>query len=125
MDAHSARNEASENAALCRADTIVGWTLLAGLVLSIGTMTLGLALTLIRGGNAAKHVLPLDQLLTSLAQGKDWAVLDLGIVLLFGTPLLGILVALAQFMRQRDTIFVAISSILLVLLCAGFAVALR
>ena len=66
-----------------RRDSIVGWTLLGGLVLSIGVMGLGLVLEAVDGSQGGDHVLPLDQILPSLAQGKPPAVVDLGIVLLF------------------------------------------
>ena len=125
MGAHGAVPETLETASDRRADMAVGWTLLGGLLLSIGVMALGLLLVAIRGGPSAKHVLPLDQILTSLGKGTVSAVLDLGIVLLFATPFVGVLVALAQFVRQRDTPFVLVTGVLLVLLVAGFAVALR
>jgi uncharacterized membrane protein len=103
----------------------VGGTLLGGLLLSIGVMVLGLILVLLAGSHAASHVLPLDQVLSSVLQGKPSAVLDLGILLLFATPLAGVIVALAEFARQRDTPFVLISLGLLLMLTAGFAVALQ
>ncbi|MBV9282378.1 MAG: DUF1634 domain-containing protein [Chloroflexi bacterium] len=101
----------------------VGITLLAGLLLSIAVMVLGLLLSAARGGSS--HVLPLDQLLPHLARGDSAAVLDAGIILLFAAPLAGVVVALVGFARQRDTTFIVLSAALLVVLAAGFAVALR
>ncbi len=107
------------------ADAHVGWTLLGGLALSIAIMALGLILVAFDGATGTGHVLPLDQLLPQLDRGKPSAVLDLGILLLFATPLVGVMVALAEFVRRRDVPFVLITGLLLVALAGGFVVALR
>ena len=88
-------------------------------------MALGLILVVLAGSTSASHVLPLDRVLPSLANSKPSAVLDLGILLLFATPLVGVIVALLEFVRQRDRPFVLISLGLLIMLTAGFAVALH
>jgi uncharacterized membrane protein len=102
----------------------VGWILLGGLLLSIAVMALGLGLTAIRGGDTS-HVLPLANVLPELAKGHTAAILDLGILLLFATPLAGVLAALVGFWREGDETFTVITLILLILLGAGFAVALH
>lgn len=107
------------------ADTQVGYTLLFGLWASIAVMLLGLILAAAKGGSASTRVLPLDQVLPQLVKGDPAAVLDLGILLLFATPLIGVLVALVQFVRHRDQPFVLITALLVVILAIGFAVALR
>jgi uncharacterized membrane protein len=108
-----------------RTDVVVGWTLLAGLVLSVATMALGLILGAIQRDTGARSVLPLDRVFSNLGEGKASAVLDLGILLLFATPVAGVLMALGQFLRQRDLPFVLVATLLLLMLVAGFAVALR
>jgi len=108
-----------------RAYRAVARTMLVGLLASIAIMVIGLILATLHGKNAVAHVLPLDQVIPSLFHGKPEAVLDLGILLLFATPLVGVLVAWIEFIRQEDRAFTVLTAVLLVLLGIGFAVALR
>ncbi len=102
----------------------VGLTLLAGLLLSIAVMAIGLLATAISGGNTS-NVLTLDRVIPDLLAGHAPAVLDLGILLLFATPLVAVLVAFIEFVRQHDGFFVGVTALLLVVLVISFAVALH
>jgi len=106
-------------------DARIARTLFVGLVVSIAIMVLGLVLAALRGHNAVQHVLPLADVPLHLAHGDPASVLDLGILLLFATPLAGVVIAAAQFARERDRQFLAISLVLLCVLCVGFIVGLR
>ena len=108
-----------------RSDSQVGWTLLGGLVLSVGVMAFGLILQAVRRDTASVHVLPIDQILPNLEKVRPSAVLDLGILLLFATPIAGVVVALAEFIRRREVPFIFITALLLIVLAGGFALALR
>jgi uncharacterized membrane protein len=103
----------------------VGYTLLYGLLISIAVMIIGLIVGAVTGKTAAAHVLSLDRVLPQLAKGSASAVLDLGILLLFATPLAGVLVALAEFVRIKDRAFAGITLAVGILLCVGFVVALH
>lgn len=102
----------------------VGFTLLGGLLLSIAVMIVGLILSAIRGGNT-KRVLPLDQVLPRLAAGHAPAVLDMGILILFATPLAGVVVALFWLLRARDYLFASTTGLLLIMVAVAVAVALH
>lgn len=108
-----------------KSDARIGWTLLGGLVLSVVIMAGGLVLVAIHGSRSSGHAVPLSTEAARLARGNPEAILDLGILLLFATPVAGVLVAGAEFVRQRDLAFVAIVAALLVILAAGFVIALR
>jgi uncharacterized membrane protein len=103
----------------------VGYTLLSGLWISIVVMAAGLGLAALRGIHQSSHVLPLQRLPAGLGAGKPAAILDLGILLLFATPFVGVLVALTEFLRLRDFPFLWVTVALIIILLAGFAVALR
>jgi uncharacterized membrane protein len=103
----------------------VGYTLLGGLWLSVAVMVAGLLLSALGSSGSATHVTPLADVLSALASGKPAAILSLGILLLFATPLAGVLVALAEFLETRDLPFVWVTVALVVILVIGFAVALR
>lgn len=102
----------------------VGWVLFAGLILSVAVMVIGLILAAAQG-RSATSVYPLDQVLPHLAQGRPAAILDLGILLLFATPLAGVITACSRFALEHDRQFVFLSLLLLCILAIGFAVALR
>ncbi|MGH2449406.1 MAG: DUF1634 domain-containing protein [Chloroflexota bacterium] len=106
-----------------RIDLAVGRTLLGGLLLSVAMMVIGLIVTAEQGVDV-RHVLPLDRVPADLFAGQGRAVLDLGILLLFASPLAGVLIALGSFLRYRVSSFAMITSVLVVILIAGFAVAL-
>lgn len=100
-------------------------TLFFGLLASIALMIVGLILVAPEGQNVATHVVALDRIIPDLLGGSRPALLDSGILVLFATPLLGVLVAFLQFLRQRDTAFSFITAMLLLVLGAGFVVALH
>jgi uncharacterized membrane protein len=100
-------------------------TLFFGLLASIALMVLGLILVAPEGENVATRVVALDRIVPDLLAGSRPALLDTGILVLFATPLLGVLVAFMQFLRQRDIAFSLITAILLLVLGAGFVVALH
>jgi uncharacterized membrane protein len=100
-------------------------TLFFGLLVSIALMILGLILVAPERQSVATRVVALDRIIPDLLAGSRPALLDTGILVLFATPLLGVLVAFMQFLRQRDTTFSLITAILLLVLGAGFVVALH
>lgn len=103
----------------------VGYTLLGGLWLSVIVMVVGYVLAATSGIHQVGHVTPLQDVFSELKAGKAAAVLSLGILLLFATPFVGVLVALYQFLRSRDVPFIWVTAVLLIILIIGFAVALR
>lgn len=105
-------------------DQMVGRTLLGGLLLSIAVMVLGLILAAV-SGHSASHVLPLDQIPRQLGRGNGAAVLDLGILVLFATPPVGVLVAMSGFLRHHEYSFVLVTALVIVILIIGFLVALH
>lgn len=102
----------------------IGQVLLAGLLLAIVVMTLGLVLVAARGGSS-RTVLPLDRVVPQFLAGSAPAVLDAGILLLFATPLAGVVAALIGYAAQRNLRFVTVTVALLILLALGVVVALR
>ncbi len=107
-----------------RAYLLTGRLLLAGLLISVAVMGIGLVLAAIRGSTAT-HVLPLDRVVPRLLAGDAAAILDAGILLLFATPLLGVVVALVAFAMARDWFMTRVTVGLLVLLAVAFVIALR
>jgi uncharacterized membrane protein len=113
-----------ETAAEERLASVLAAVLLVGLLGSTACMVAGIALGVITG-QGARHVVPLDQVLPSLMHGQVQTLLDVGILLLFATPLAGVVTALVLLARARDTFFASVAALLLIVLASGFAVALR
>ena len=103
----------------------VGYTLLFGLLISIAVMLAGLVYGATQGKTASANVLSLNEVLPQLRKENPSALLDLGILLLFATPLAAVLVAWTEFLRWGDRTFALITGVLVVLLVAGFVVALN
>lgn len=103
----------------------VGNVLRAGLWLSIVIMILGILLTGLQGKAQAREVLPLDRIIPAIQAHNSAVVLDLGILLLFATPLVAVLTALTEFVTHGDRAFTGIALALLIILVIGFVVALR
>jgi|SRR5947209_6586379 len=117
----------------------VGYTLLIGLLISIAVMIAGLLAIPITGGHAC--VLPLARVLSHLGHGGGScsaggeqlgnqggtaaAILDLGILLLFATPLAGVIAAAIGFALERDWVFTGTAVLLLAMLLVSFAIALH
>ena len=102
----------------------ISWVLLSGLLLSILVMVAGL-IAEAASGQSATAVLPLDQEPTHLLKGDASAVLDLGILLLFATPLAGVAAAFAEFWLQHDRTFVLVTGGLMVMFAIAIAIALH
>lgn len=107
------------------ASVAISRTLFFGLLVSMAIMVVGVVLVIADGGSAATRVVGLDRILPELGRGSRPALLDAGILTLFATPLLGVGVALVQFVRQGEVAFTLIASLLLLVLGAGFLVALH
>lgn len=98
--------------------------MIGGLVVAVVVMVIGLIWVGATGASATR-VIRLPDIVPALGVGRAASVLDLGILLLFATPLAGVLVALGGFVRTGDRPFAIITVILLTLLIAGFVVALH
>ncbi|HEV8050439.1 MAG TPA: DUF1634 domain-containing protein [Thermoplasmata archaeon] len=105
----------SEFANVLRGGVLVsGIFLLVGLLLAVAQGSVGIA-----GGTGA---LPFGRLLPDLAGGRPWAFLWLGVVVLAATPVVRVLLALANFAGARDRDYVVLTSFVLAVLFASVVV---
>ncbi len=87
--------------------------LLAGMVVSVSTMVIGLLLYALNPHGWEEVSLSLGEIVEGLTEGNPIAVIDLGIVLLIATPLARVVAALGAFAAGRETKFVMVSLIVL------------
>ncbi|MBM4237568.1 MAG: DUF1634 domain-containing protein [Euryarchaeota archaeon] len=91
----------------------VRFVLLAGMVLSVSTMAIGLLMYALNPHGWAEVSLSLEEIAEGLTEGNPIAVIDLGIILLIATPLVRTMTALGAFAASREMKFVAVSLIVL------------
>jgi uncharacterized membrane protein len=84
----------------------------SGMLLSLGTMLLGLMMYILSPG-IDEGFIPLERLWNELVHADPIAVMELGIMFLIATPLIRIISALIVFAYEKDVKFVIISSLVL------------
>jgi uncharacterized membrane protein len=94
-----------------RKNIVLFYVLRTGILLSLGTMLLGLILFFI-SGDSSSSIAP-ERLLDELAAVNPVAVIELGILFLIATPLVRVIATLVMFSYERDMRFVAISLLVL------------
>jgi uncharacterized membrane protein len=96
--------------------------LLAGMVLSVSTLLIGLTMYALSPGTWDHVTLSLPEILSGIAEGNPIAVIDLGIILLIATPLTRVVAATVLFAVNRETRFIYVG--LAVLAVVGLAILL-
>ncbi len=103
------------------ANTIIGWILQGGVILSASVITLGLLLLPTRpGGLSVQRLLDFPYSLSQVVQGllilRPQAVIALGLILLIATPVTRVAVSIITFALERDRQYVVITSLVLAIL---------
>ena len=115
-----------------KVELLIGRMLQAGVLVSATVVLAGLALMLARGAAPPERfeifrgtASPLRSL-TGIARGAraldGAAVAQLGLVLLVATPVARVALTLVAFLRQRDRLYVALTTVVLALLLYGLLV---
>lgn len=106
---------------LRRAELLISGVLRGGVALSIGILVLGVVLFFVGGGTDTQ---PPAQTLADVAQGvlagSPLATIMLGLLVLLVTPVLRVLVSIAAFALEHDWRYVAITTLVLVILAISF-----
>ncbi|SEW00111.1 Uncharacterized membrane protein [Chryseobacterium wanjuense] len=108
----------------------VGNLLRLGVILAVATSLIGFVKLFTEGFKMPKKYTSLDmgtssekvwgQFWDSLCKGEGMAIIQLGILLLIFTPLMRIIFALIGYLKEKDYIYVAISSIVLAIMAVSF-----
>ncbi len=104
----------------------VGLWLQIGVLLSAGVVLIGGIAYLIAAGGAPSslhafkgepaELRSLSGILGGVAAGNSRAIIQLGVVLLIGTPIVRVALTLVAFLRQRDRLYVGLTALVLGLL---------
>ncbi|CAA7386284.1 DUF1634 domain-containing protein [Chryseobacterium fistulae] len=108
----------------------VGNLLRLGVVLSVITSLIGFIKLFLEGFKMPKKYSLLNigsssekvwgHFWNSLCKGEGMAIIQLGILLLIFTPLMRIIFALVGYLKEKDYVYVVISSIVLVIMAISF-----
>ncbi|MBL7882299.1 MAG: DUF1634 domain-containing protein [Chryseobacterium gambrini] len=108
----------------------VGNLLRLGVILSVATSLIGFIKLFTEGFKMPKKYTSLDMgessekvwghFWNSLCKGEGMAIIQLGILLLVFTPLMRIIFALIGYLKEKDYIYVVISSIVLAIMTISF-----
>jgi uncharacterized membrane protein len=109
-----------------RMDLLISYVLRGGVTLSAGLLILGALLYYARVFSAGTpaHPPPFPHTLAGvfhgLAQGDPLAILSLGLLVLLLTPVARVVVSILAFARERDRLYVAITTLVLLILLVSF-----
>lgn len=108
----------------------VGNLLRLGVILSVATSLIGFIKLFMEGFKMPKKYTSLDMgsssekvwsmFWNSLCKGEGMAIIQLGILLLIFTPLVRIIFALIGYLKEKDYLYVVISSIVLAIMAVSF-----
>jgi uncharacterized membrane protein len=108
----------------------VGNLLRLGVILSVITSLIGFIKLFTEGFKMPKKYTSLNmgsssekiwgQFWDSLCKGEGMAIIQLGILLLIFTPLMRIIFALIGYLKEKDYVYVVISSIVLAIMAVSF-----
>lgn len=115
-------------------ETLIGWVLRTGVTLSIAVILVGLVLMFVHHPEYLTSKDALTQLIDARRQNLDsragvWggmlhqrgqAVVMFGLLLLIATPVMRVAASILIFLRERDRLYVAITTVVLLLLLTSF-----
>ncbi len=112
---------------MAQVETIIGRILQIGVVFSAIVMGIGLVILLATGDSGyAGHTVPLTMvaILVGSWQLKSYAIMMLGMYCLILTPVLRVVVSIYAFYKERDHLYVVITTAVLIILMIALAIGL-
>lgn len=107
-------------------ETMIGRILQIGVVIAAVIMAIGLILFLVNGGNsgyaANAHPTTIHAILVGTAQLKPYAIMMVGMFCLILTPVLRVIVSIYAFYKEKDRLYVIITTLVLLILCISFII---
>lgn len=107
-------------------DRIISFVLRGGVLLSAGLLILGALLYFVRvlwdGAPANPLTFPhsLGDVFSGLGHGDPLAILALGLIVLLLTPVARVAISIFAFARERDWLYVGITTLVLLILLVSF-----
>jgi Predicted membrane protein len=111
-----------------KVELIIGKILRVGVVTSAVVILIGMALYFMNGnGGYSGDYFPrrFSDIFTGLIQGKAYSVIMLGIFLLILTPVLRVVVSIYAFYKEKDMMYVIITTTVLIILAIAMILGYR
>jgi uncharacterized membrane protein len=118
------RSEPERTLRVRQAETLISRVLRGGVVLSAFIIGMGMLGVVLRHGDQAGGLSQINSLAAvwqGIAAGNPLAVIMAGLLVLLATPVLRVAVSVVAFAREGDLRYVAISSLVLLILLVSFA----
>lgn len=109
-----------------KVELIIGKILRIGVVTSAIVILIGIALYFLNGsGYSGSFPTRFGTIFSGIAAGKSYAIIMLGIFLLILTPVLRVVVSIYAFYKEKDKMYVIITTIVLVILIIAMLLGYR
>ncbi|MGE5675212.1 MAG: DUF1634 domain-containing protein [Mycobacterium leprae] len=105
-----------------RLNRIIQWTLISGLIVSLALMTIGALLYLAHPGTDLATRLSFGAIFSGLATLRPQSFMLLGIIILMLTPAMRVVTAALGYLLERDYLFAAVSTGVIVVLLISLMV---
>lgn len=93
--------------------------LIAGIALSVALMAIGIVLGALGGGGLPSDVVPLVDMPSLLLDLDAGAYVSLGLIVLIATPFVRVAGSLVAFALQGDRRYVAVTAVVLTVMCVS------
>ena len=106
-----------------RIELVIGKILRVGVIISATIMIIGLLLLLITGKSGYAHddfPTTFKAIFSGIASLKPYAIMMLGIFCLILTPVLRVIVSIYSFYKEKDMLYVWITTFVLIVLIISF-----
>lgn len=103
-------------------ERMVHRVLLAGVAVSVVLLIAGVVMAVVRGGGLPRSVVPTPGLGHALVAFQPAAYLSLGLIVLIVTPFVRVAGSLIAFAREHDRRYVAVTAVVLVIMCCSVLV---
>jgi len=113
---------------MAQVETIIGRILQVGVVISAIIMLIGLAMFLITGysGYGGSFVpRRMGMILAGTWQLRPYAIMMLGVYCLILTPVLRVVVSIYAFYKEKDHLYVAITTLVLIILLIALVIGVK
>ncbi|WP_143462474.1 DUF1634 domain-containing protein [Levilactobacillus enshiensis] len=122
-----AQNKSTANE-MAQVETVIGRILQVGVIFSAIVMLIGLVMFLTTGfsGYAGSYVpRRMGQILVGTWQLRPYAIMMLGVYCLILTPVLRVVVSIYAFYKERDHLYVAITTLVLFILLVALVIGIN
>lgn len=109
--------------------SIIGWILRGGVILSMTVVVIGGIIFLWRHGHSTPDfstfnkipyfISSSDGIFAGVIHGKGQAIIQLGIIILIATPILRVIFAVIAFALEKDRLYTLISLIVLIIIMSS------